>query len=125
MLQQYNRDKYEAALGEAMLKRQGGLIGGLTGAIGGGMTGFAMSGGNPYAAALGATLGGVSGAMGSPGTGGQWLSTGSTLYGGLGGQSRPGMTAGAGKQFESIQYPYRGRLYRNARIYNTDIWGGL
>lgn len=58
----------------------GGLFGGLTGAIGGGLSGLAMTG-NPFAGLGGAVAGGVAGGFGSSGTGGQLLNMGGMFAG--------------------------------------------
>ena len=81
---QFALQNYENQVAAALMnqpKQNGGLMGGLMGAVGGGISGGIMTGGNPLGIAAGAGLGGFSGYMGQPGTGGSMLSSGASLYG--------------------------------------------
>jgi len=60
-------------------EKKGGLLGGLTGAVGGGLSGFALGG--PAGAGIGMLAGGVAGALGPSGTGGSILSSGAGAAG--------------------------------------------
>jgi hypothetical protein len=91
----FNLENYQNQVAKALAEQKsqsGGLMGGLTGAIGGGMSGFAMGG--PIGAIVGAGIGGYSGAVGTPGTGGQFLQSGAGIYGnsigGMGGSGYGG-----------------------------------
>lgn len=73
---------YENQVAAALMsqpKQTGGFMGALTGAVGGGLGGFAIGG--PIGAAVGAGVGGLAGGLGSPGSGGQFLGAGASLYG--------------------------------------------
>lgn len=100
---QFNLANFENEVGAFLFDQgqpKGGLAGGISGAIGGGLAGFSVGG--PIGAAVGAGLGGFAGATGPAGTGGQFLSAGSSFAGsnqfggGLRGNVTPGSTAGVG-----------------------------
>lgn len=79
---QFNLENYQNQVAKVMAEQKqnkGGLIGGLTGAIGGGLAGFAMGG--PVGAGIGAVGGGLAGGFGTPGTGGGFLQAGAGLAG--------------------------------------------
>lgn len=95
---------YENQVAQALASQgseSGGISGFLTGAIGGGLAG--LSTGNPYIAGAGAVLGGVAGASGQPGTGGNFLQAGAGLYGSTQPQTLNISTIGANQGGESIQ----------------------
>lgn len=94
---QFALQNYENQVASALLnqpKQTGGFMGALTGAIGGGLQGFMMGG--PTGAAIGAGVGGLAGGFGSPGTGGQFLGAGATMYGNRQ-QSLPSIIQGGGE----------------------------
>lgn len=82
-LNSFNLQNYQNQVAAALLtqNQSGGLMGGIMGAIGGGLGGFATGG--PIGAGIGAIGGGIAGAT-SPAAsnvGGQFLQTGSGLFG--------------------------------------------
>lgn len=87
------QNQVDVALNRQAGSGRGGLMGGLTGALGGAMTGAAFGG--PVGAVIGGIGGGAAGALGPAGTGGQIMSAGTTLGGGLG-LPKIGQTRGAG-----------------------------
>lgn len=81
-MNQFALSNYENQVAGALASQplaSGGLSGALTGAIGGGLAGLTT--GNPYIAGAGAFAGGLSGYSGAPTTGGNFLTTGASLYG--------------------------------------------
>lgn len=108
-INQFNLENYQNQVTKVMAEakqNRGGLVGGLTGAIGGGLAGFAMGG--PVGAGIGALGGGLAGGFGTPGTGGGFLQVGA----GLAGQSmyKP--------QSYNMASPYTTN-YGGESIYNT------
>lgn len=81
-MNQFALSNYENQVAGALASQPsatGGFSGALSGAIGGGLAGLAT--GNPYIAGAGALAGGLSGYSGSPSTGGNFLTSGASLYG--------------------------------------------
>ncbi len=81
-MNQFALSNYENQVAGALASQplaSGGMSGALSGAIGGGLAG--LSTGNPYVAGAGALAGGLSGYSGAPTTGGNFLTTGASLYG--------------------------------------------
>lgn len=81
-MNQFALSNYENQVAGALASQPpatGGFSGALTGAIGGGLAGLAT--GNPYIAGAGALAGGISGYSGTPSTGGNFLTSGASLYG--------------------------------------------
>lgn len=91
----FNQQNYQNQVMASLYgaKSNGGFWGGLTGALGGGLAGSAFG---PVGAVFGGLAGGLAGGYGQPGTGGQLLGAGASLYGsnpfGFT-SSRPGATA--------------------------------
>ena len=82
-MNQFALSNYENQVAQALLSQptpRGGFTGALTGGLGGAISGFATTG-SPWGAAIGAGVGALSGGLGSPGTGGQMLGAGATMYG--------------------------------------------
>lgn len=78
----FNLENYQNEVAKTLAGQKpstGGFLGALTGAIGGGLAGFAVGG--PIGAGIGAIGGGLSGGFGPSGTGGQFLQAGASTYG--------------------------------------------
>lgn len=104
-MNQFALQNYENQVAAALLsqpQQRGGLMGGLTGAIGGGLGAFALGGGNPYVSALGVVGGGLAGGFGPSGTGGQFLNAGAGLAGSRFGATNSLISSSSG---ESIYNP--------------------
>lgn len=116
-MNQFALQNYENQVAAALLsqpQQRGGFIGGLTGALGGGLA--AAVTGNPYLIAGGAALGGLAGGLGQPGTGGQFLGAGASIYGNR--TSTPFQTSGGG---ETIYKP----LYQPTTNSAINYFGGF
>lgn len=108
-MNQFALQNYENQVAASLMGQDassGGLMGGLTGAVGGGITGFMLGG--PWGAAAGAVAGGGLGYLGSPGTGGGMLSSGA-LAAGLG--SNRFIGSGGTSTRESIYNPQYESVY--------------
>lgn len=118
---------YENQVAQALgnqAPQTGGLSGALTGAAGGALAGLAT--GNPYIAAGGAVLGGVSGYSGQPGTGGSFLNAGAGLFGSTRPQGLTVSTIGANQGGESINNTlqnFGGYGLSGYGNYLADNWG--
>lgn len=90
---QFALQNYENQVAAALMsqpKQTGGLLGSLTGALGGGLAGLAT--GNNFLTGAGALAGGLAGGYGQPGTGSSFLTAGAGLYG----STRPIQLTGLG-----------------------------
>lgn len=102
-MNQFALQNYENQVTAALTNQptsRGGFMGALTGAIGGGIAGFTMGG--PMGAGIGALGGGLAGGFGSPGTGGQMLGAGASMYGNR--NTTPLQTVGGGESFYNPLY---------------------
>jgi hypothetical protein len=120
---QFALQNYENQVASALMNQpsqKGGFMGALTGAVGGGLSGFVMSGGNPIGAAIGAGVGGLSGGLGQSGTGGQFLGAGASMFGNR--NTTPLQTTGGG---ESIYNPIYLQPYNYGLSGMGNSYGGL
>lgn len=82
-MNQFALQNYQNQVAAALMsqpQQRGGFMGALTGALGGGLSGFAMTG-SPIGAGIGAIGGGLAGGFGTPGTGGGLMTAGAGLAG--------------------------------------------
>lgn len=109
-MNQFALQNYENQVTAALASQpsaRGGLLGGAIGAIGGGIAGFAMGG--PVGAGIGALGGGLAGGFGAPGTGGQMLGAGASIYGNR--NVTPLQTVGGGETIYNPIYQPQGSGY--------------
>lgn len=128
-MNQFALSNYENQVAQALMSQptaRGGFTGALTGAIGGGIQGFVTTG-SPWGAAIGAGVGGLAGGLGSPGTGGQMLGAGASMFGSKS-MNNPFQTTGGGETiYNPIYQPsgtgFGGGLTGNGAMYARSYYG--
>lgn len=111
----FNLENYQNQLAKVLGEQKtqnGGFLGGLTGAVGGGLAGFAMGG--PVGAGIGAVGGGLTGAFSPQGTGGALFQSGAGLAG-----SR------LGNSTTNIYNPAQSNYSLSGAVAPESLYGGL